>query len=102
MKEARVPPAHAANLVANSGRALYGVQVITYLCIASTAVKVNHLLSCAFMGCNTQHDTVNLIMYPRSKLRQYVLLNERDPYRIHYRWKSLMEYLTDEHRASLC
>ena len=31
MKEARMPQAHAANLVANSGNALYGVQVITHL-----------------------------------------------------------------------
>ena len=29
MKETRVPPAHAANLVANSGNDLYGVYVIT-------------------------------------------------------------------------
>ena len=29
MKETQMPPAHAANLVANSGNALYGVLVIT-------------------------------------------------------------------------
>ena len=28
MKETRIPPAHAANLMANSGNALYGVKVI--------------------------------------------------------------------------
>ena len=31
MKETRMPPEHAANLVANSGDALYGVYVVTEL-----------------------------------------------------------------------
>ena len=31
MKETRMPPAHAVNRVANSGNALYGVEVIVNL-----------------------------------------------------------------------
>ena len=30
MKETRMPPAQAANLVANSGNTIYGVSVIDY------------------------------------------------------------------------
>ena len=50
MKETRMPPAWAANLVANNGNTIYGVGVITYLKCHSNLPRANEFkLKISFM-----------------------------------------------------
>ena len=56
MKEARVSPAHAANLMADSDNALYGAQVIDSLSL------LYHIKTYAHKSCRRCHTSLYTLM----------------------------------------